>query len=170
MKWVISAQWKGWTSTTDPPFPGNKSKIFSESNGFESCLVAKKSFPCTTFLLWVAWKKLLSSSYFKPQLQNRIILFSLADHIFCCKTPLALQLIMLLKYTDYLKYVWFCSPTPEARKLYSWFLAFYSLYSSYTGIIIKINIQKLLWKYGFILFLNWTTLSLYTWFEESPKN
>lgn len=66
---------------------------------------------------------------------------------------------MLLKYTDYLKYVWFCSPTPEARKLYSWFLAFYSLCSSYTGIIIKINIQKLLWKYGFILFfkLNYLT-------------
>lgn len=78
---------------------------------------------------------------------------------------------MLLIYTVYLKYLWFYSPTPEARKLSSRLLAFYILYSSYTGIIIKINIQKLLWKHGLISLLNdWTTLSLYPWFEENSKN
>lgn len=68
-------------------------------------LEAKKSLPPSTPLIWVAWKKLPCLPFFKPQLQNRIILFSLIGHIFCCKAPPALQLIMLLKYTDYLKYV-----------------------------------------------------------------
>lgn len=31
--------------------------------------------------------------------------------------------------------------------------------------------QKLSWKHGLISLLNnWTTLSLYTWFEENSKN